>query len=254
MGKVLYRLSGCILVATPSLQYDFRYIHRIYQHFMDLWMDNPNPLLDKDMSEVTQVIDAISPMLKNLFRGKYRIKWGEIGLEASSFRRNQDVDTNIRRRPGQRTDAILSLRNQLGQELLICEISGPPYDNDLEHFGGDKLKIQKGLRDILNLIAQRAENGDINIFMRLKIYGLQIYGWKAYLYAMDIPHHNLYRFEQVASFRIPQSPEDLLWLPAAIHVLLSLRVWIDQTAEDLEKLYRSSCIWVFGILAAVENH
>ncbi|RUS21793.1 hypothetical protein BC938DRAFT_475352, partial [Jimgerdemannia flammicorona] len=110
MGKVLYRLSGCILVATPSLQYDFR---------MDLWMDNPNPLLDKDMSEVTQVIDAISPMLKNLFRGKYRIKWGEIGLEASSFRRNQDVDTNIRRRPGQRTDAILSLRNQLGQELLI---------------------------------------------------------------------------------------------------------------------------------------
>ncbi|KAG9300344.1 hypothetical protein G9A89_000618 [Geosiphon pyriformis] len=170
----------------------------------------------------------------------YQVKWGEIGLEASSIRRNQEVEFNTRRRPEQRTDAILSLRSHFGQELLVSEVSGPPYENDLEHFGDDKIKIQKGLKDILNLVAKRCERGNSDIFQKLKVFGIQVFGWKVYIYAMDIPHKHLYRFKQVATFWIPQSPADLLWMPDTIHILLYLKLWVNQALENLEELSRSS--------------
>lgn len=236
----LHRLSARVLQTTPPLQNELRYIHRLYQSFADLWTQNPNQLFDKDMSEATQIVQAVSPMLKDLFQEKYQMKWGEIGLEASSIRRNQEVESSARRRPGQRTDAILSLRSHLGQELLVCEVSGAPYENDLEHFGDDKIKIQKGLKDMLNLVAKRAKHGNSDIFQKLKVFGIQVFGWKAYIYAMDIPHMYLYRFEQVATFRIPQSSADLLWMPDTIRVLLSLKVWVNQALENLEELFRSS--------------
>src|SRR4051812_4309919 len=115
-------------------------------------------------------------MLKNLFEEKYQMKWGEIGLKASSIRRNQEVESNARRRPGQRTDVIFYLQSHLGQGLLVCEVSGAPYQNDLEHFGDDKIKIQKGLKDMLNLVAKRAKHGNSDIFQKLKVFGIQVFG------------------------------------------------------------------------------
>ncbi|RUP50894.1 hypothetical protein BC936DRAFT_137172 [Jimgerdemannia flammicorona] len=201
------------------------------------------------MSEATQIIQAVSPMLKNLFQEKYQMKWGEIGLVASSIRRNQEVESSARRRPGQRTDAILSLRSHLGQELLVCEVSGAPYENDLEHFGDDKIKIQKGLKDMLNLVAKRAARGKSDIFQKLRVFGIQVFGWKAYIYAMDIPHKYLYRFEQVATFRIPQSPADLLWMPDTIHVLLSMKC-IDAGVGKPSAGEPGEVITVIGVLFA----
>jgi len=175
------------------------------------------------------------------------MKWGETGLLASSYRRNQEIDVGSRRRPGQKTDCIISLWNKPDQELLICEVSGPPNANDLDHFNDDRIKIQKGLKDILNLVAKRAKFGNVEIFRKLRVYGLHFFGrfiitylivchsiasnlhlflgWNGYVYAMDVSHKNLYRFNQIANFRIPRVPEDHQWMPIMIRMLLSLRVW-----------------------------
>jgi hypothetical protein len=58
----------------------------------------PNPLLDTNMSEDTQLMLIIAPALNSLFHSRYVIKVGEIGLESSSFRRNQEPEPNTRRR------------------------------------------------------------------------------------------------------------------------------------------------------------
>jgi hypothetical protein len=71
---------------------------------------------------------------------------------------------------------IVALRSHCGQELMVCELSGPPYANDLEHFGDDKIKIQKGMKDMLNIIAYRAKHGDVEIFRRVKVFGMQVFG------------------------------------------------------------------------------
>src|SRR4051794_39313072 len=120
-------------------------ISKLYS--IDLWRQNPNPLMDSDMSEDTQLTLVIAPILRHLFRDRYFVKFGELGLEASSFRRNQVPETTTRRRMGQRTDAIVALRSHHKQEFVVCELSGAPDAKDLDHFGNDKLKIQKGLKD-----------------------------------------------------------------------------------------------------------
>ena len=70
---------------------------------------------------------------------------------------------------GQRTDAIVALRSHHKQEFVVCELSGPPDAKDLDHFGDDKLKIQKGLKDVLDLIANRYKRGDVEISRRSKL-------------------------------------------------------------------------------------
>ncbi|KAG9285630.1 hypothetical protein G9A89_009270 [Geosiphon pyriformis] len=80
----------------------------------------------------------------------------------------KEIDSNSRRKSGQKTDCIVSIWNKSEQELLICKASGPPNAKDLDHFD-DKIKIQKGLKDILNLIAKRANLPDFSNFRKLSL-------------------------------------------------------------------------------------
>ncbi|RUP49260.1 hypothetical protein BC936DRAFT_142926 [Jimgerdemannia flammicorona] len=163
------------IMRQPS-SVELKFVLRVYENFVDSWRRNPNPLLDFNMSEDTQLILVVAPILRYLFGDRYLIKFGETGLVASSFRRNQTPEVTARRRMGQRTDAIVALRSHHEQEFVVCELSGPPYANDLDHFGDDKLKIQKGLKDVLDLIANRYKRGDVKHFKKIKVFGLQVFG------------------------------------------------------------------------------
>ena len=77
---------------------------------------------------------------------------------------------------GQWTDVIVALRSHHKQEFVVCELSGTPDAKDLDYFGNDKLKIQKGLKDILDLIAKRYKHGDVKHFKKIKVFGLQVFG------------------------------------------------------------------------------
>jgi hypothetical protein len=60
-------------------------------------------------------------------------------------------------------------------EFAIGEVSGPPNQHQHPHFFGDKLKIAKMLKVMLNRIV-RVYEGIGESLSLLKLYGLQIYG------------------------------------------------------------------------------
>jgi len=113
----LLSLSTAILRQPSSIQ--LKFVLRVYENFVDSWRQNPNPLMNSDMSEDTQLTLVIAPILRHLFRDRYLIKFGETGLEASSFRRNQAPEVTTRRRMGQRTDAIVALQSYHKQEFVV---------------------------------------------------------------------------------------------------------------------------------------
>ncbi|KAG9289579.1 hypothetical protein G9A89_002352 [Geosiphon pyriformis] len=98
----------------------------------------------------------------------------------------------------------------------MTKVPSPLLDNDMSENTLLTLIIAPALQDL-------AKHGDVNIFKKMKVFGLQVFSWKAYIYALDMPHKHLYRFENMISFDIPRLPKDLLSLPLMIHSLMSLK-------------------------------
>jgi len=60
-------------------------------------------------------------------------------------------------------------------EFSTLEVSGPPSCFDYSHYVGDRNKTAKMLKIILNYIKIKYP-GDFEVFRRIKVYGIQIYG------------------------------------------------------------------------------
>ncbi|KAG9305580.1 hypothetical protein G9A89_001641 [Geosiphon pyriformis] len=146
--------------------------------------------------------------------------------------RNKEIDSNSRRKSGQKTDCIVSIWNKSEQELLICETIRPPNANDLDHFGYDKIKIQKGLKDILNLIAKRAKFGNVEIFKKLRVYGLHFFGWN------DLTRMSTALIKLQPS-RFPEFPRSSLD-PNHDSNAYSLKTLVNQASDDIDELLGSA--------------
>ena len=63
---------------------------------------------------------------------------------------------------------------EVNLEFSVVEISGPPKDPDHSHYVGDRNKIAKSLKAILNYIRKKY-HGDFQRFRKIKVYGIQVY-------------------------------------------------------------------------------
>ncbi|CAG8689690.1 11182_t:CDS:2 [Rhizophagus irregularis] len=86
---------------------------------------------------------------------------------SSMGRRASADDQNSQKRDEERRS---SGRKEEKEEFSVTEISGPPAQKDWSHFTGDRMKIVKMLKTLMNRYAMLCLNSDIRI---VKLYGMQ---------------------------------------------------------------------------------
>ena len=136
-------------------------------------MDKNNVLLE-DLSEETFIAMVLAPILNKIFiknKKDWYIKYGETCLRASADDQNSQKSDDKRRSPGRKIDAIIEIKEEK-EEFSVTEISGPPAQKDWSHFTGDRMKIIKMLKTLMNRYATLCPNSDIRI---VKLYGMQFY-------------------------------------------------------------------------------
>ncbi|UZO24582.1 uncharacterized protein OCT59_016878 [Rhizophagus irregularis] len=97
---------------------------------------------------------------------KISIKIRKIGMSSMGRRASAD-DQNSQKRDEERRS---SGRKEEKEEFSVTEISGPPAQKDWSHFTGDRMKIVKMLKTLMNRYAMLCLNSDIRI---VKLYGMQ---------------------------------------------------------------------------------
>lgn len=136
-------------------------------------MEDVNLLLE-DMSEGTFISMVLAPILNRLFiknKKAWYAKYGETCLRASAEEQNSQKTDDERRSPGERIDTIIALRDD-DEEFSVTEVSGPPLKKDWPHFVGDRLKIIKMSKTLMNRFARLRPNSDIR---KVSLYGMQVY-------------------------------------------------------------------------------
>ncbi|CAB4404232.1 unnamed protein product [Rhizophagus irregularis] len=95
-----------------------------------------------------------------------------MGRRASADDQNSQKRDEERRSSGRKIDAIVIIKEEK-EEFSVTEISGPPAQKDWSHFTGDRMKIVKMLKTLMNRMNRYAMlclNSDIRI---VKLYGMQ---------------------------------------------------------------------------------
>ncbi|CAH1767801.1 6126_t:CDS:2, partial [Entrophospora sp. SA101] len=110
----------------------------------------------KDETEYHYTINYISDIFNTLFKNDLRAKlldfrWGEAHLKAASICNNHRLLDDQRRDHGNKIDLIIDLID-VPFEISIIEISGSPSEPDHTHYVGDRNKIAKMLKMMLNCI------------------------------------------------------------------------------------------------------
>ncbi|CAG8590637.1 14787_t:CDS:10, partial [Acaulospora morrowiae] len=127
----------------------------------------------EDQTESDYIIRFISRVYTILFKDKkfLRQAWKEKTLRSSAILLNQSLKDNDRRCSGNGIDAIISMVD-LDLEISVLEVSGSPTRLDHTHYVGDKNKIAKMLKIIINYIKTKY-SGCYEDFRRIKVYGIQ---------------------------------------------------------------------------------
>ncbi|CAG8674336.1 8422_t:CDS:2, partial [Paraglomus brasilianum] len=138
-------------------------------------IQNGENALQTDQSEYNYIITFISHIFDFLFKDLEHIKsmWGEKSLRAAAALLNKKQKDDSRRRSGSKIDLIMMLR-EIQLEFLVMEVSGPPLEDNHTHFVGDRNKIAKNLKILLNFI-RTTYPGNFQEFRKIKLYGIQIY-------------------------------------------------------------------------------
>ena len=131
-------------------------------------------MLLESISEGTYIVSVLGPILNKFFiknKKSWRVKYGETCLRASAKDRNSQKEDDKRRSAGNKIDAIITLKDE-DEEFSIVEVSGPPSKQDWTHFKGDRMKIVKMLKTLMNRLAELRPNSDIR---KIKLYAMQSY-------------------------------------------------------------------------------
>ncbi|CAG8448307.1 1222_t:CDS:10 [Funneliformis mosseae] len=143
-------------------------------------------------------IIKISKIYRNQFEnGKNSFK----ALKCSAILLNISQRDNDRRSPGSKIDTIIKLM-ELNLEFSIVEVSGSPSDPDHSHYVGDRNKIAKNLKIILNYIRTEYSE-DFQQFRKIKVYGVQSYSKYYELDSLSLPFSGVYYFKQEFMFECP---------------------------------------------------
>ncbi|CAJ0851008.1 11406_t:CDS:2, partial [Entrophospora sp. SA101] len=161
----------------------------------DLIVELEKALMEPAVNERTLIGDYVSSLLEEIITlnrlcdaiklEKKKIcessenKWkkktlkGEAQLKASLILKNELLVEDNHWNPGNKIDAIVDTL-VVPLEISIIEVSGSPLDPDHTHYVGDRKKIAKMLKIMLNYIIKRYP-GDLDKLRGIKLYGTQIY-------------------------------------------------------------------------------
>ncbi|CAG8654304.1 4289_t:CDS:10 [Funneliformis mosseae] len=142
----------------------------------------------EDQTEYDYIIRFISHVYTILFK--------EDIFETSLSLKDDD-----RRFSGNKIDAIISMLD-LDLEISVLEVSGSPTCLDHTHYVGDRNKIAKMLKIILNYIKINY-SGCYEDFRRIKVFGIQVYDHNFYIYSMCFPFAGVYYFKLEKKFSCP---------------------------------------------------
>ncbi|CAG8667005.1 30592_t:CDS:2, partial [Gigaspora margarita] len=142
----LYFCESMFFIEKCVATNDINYIYRVRL------MEDINLLLDP-MSEGTYISRVLAPILDEFF-----VKNKDSGMLNAKDKNSQKQDFE-RRSTGKKIDAFIELR----EENKVIEVSGPPMKNDWSHYMGDRLKIAKMLKTIINHLVELNPKQDIEI-------------------------------------------------------------------------------------------
>jgi hypothetical protein len=128
-------------------------------------------LLLEPISEGTYIVSVLGPILDQIFlkhKENWHVKYRETCLKASAKECNAQKEDDNRRSP---IDAIITLREE-DEEFSVIEVSGPPLKSDWSHFKGDRMKIIKMLKTLMNRLAELRPNSNIRT---IRLYAMQLY-------------------------------------------------------------------------------
>ncbi|CAJ0883156.1 3610_t:CDS:2 [Entrophospora sp. SA101] len=181
-------------------------------------MEDVNLFYDP-MSEGTYIINVLAPILDYFFnknKKDWLVSYGETCLKACA----QDVNSNKKdvehRSSGKKIDTIICMREE-DKEFSVTEVSGPPLKNDWAHFWGDRMKIMKMLKTLMNKFAKLKPSSDITL---IKLYGLQAYLNELTIYEFQLKYTEIYTTEAILTFPLPKTWADMAKADEAIMGLL----------------------------------
>ncbi|CAG8720464.1 13083_t:CDS:2, partial [Acaulospora morrowiae] len=200
-------------------------------HMIEL-IEDLNVLLE-DMSEGTFIAMVLAPILNRLFIKNKKVwyaKYGETCLRANAEEQNSQKTDDERRSPGEKIDTIITLRNE-DEEFSVTEVSGPPSKKDWTHFIGDRLKIIKMSKTLMNRFARLRPNSDIRT---VSLYGMQIYLYQVILYEFRLKFSEIYTVKELLRFSIPKTWKDMRNSHEAIIGFLKYEHLLSESSSTIE--------------------
>lgn len=202
-------------------------------------------------NEDTYLYFVLSPIFKNFLLGNPRncLIFGETNLKAKAIEVNRYLDDDERRFTGPKIDLIIKDK-KYDLEIMTVEVSGPLQKVNRTHFLEDRNKTAKNLKAMFKHIVSKMEVPSVTLVRKLKLYGLQFYNNKAFIYSLSKPCDYSYVFVQ--DFEFPVLGESSILkqsmptffknfsaishLIEAVHVVLDEIFSIDENQEVLEEI------------------
>ncbi|CAI2171182.1 3253_t:CDS:10 [Funneliformis geosporum] len=211
--------------------------------------DRGNDLLNENLSERMYREVFLTPLMRSLFQKTHKdmdVSFGEISLFASAEDYDLTKSDEEERSSGRKIDIIWTTMPKL--EFAIGEVSGPPNQRQHPHFFGDKLKIAKMLKVMLNRIV-RMYGGIGDSLSLLKLYGLQIYNHTAFVYEMTVPYKGLYLYREVLRFQLPTNHINVVLLCRCVPMFLLFKEMLNQSLNNLNTYIKEA-----GLRTPTENN
>lgn len=122
-------------------------------------------------------------------------------------------------------------------DSLLLEVSGPPCAaaDNYTHFKRDRNKIAKNLKCMFKVIISKKETSSIRTVTKLKLFGLQFYKDKIYVYSLSMPMWDVPVFKVEDTTKI--SVEPILFpstMPRILSQLFHLSEKIRHFGQEVE--------------------
>ncbi|CAG8596669.1 14412_t:CDS:2 [Funneliformis mosseae] len=207
-------------------------------HMIEL-MEDTNLLLES-ISEGTYIVSVLGPILNKFFiknKKGWRVKYGETCLRASAKDRNSQKEDDKRRSAGNKIDAIITLKEE-DEEFSVVEVSGPPSKQDWTHFKGDRMKIVKMLKTLMNRLAELRPNSDIR---KIKLYAMQSYLHEIIVYEFRLKYAEIYTMIEILRFPLPKTWKDMKEAYEVVMGLLKYERFLSSSSEEIQDFMWYDC-------------
>ncbi|KAI9017967.1 hypothetical protein CLU79DRAFT_706402, partial [Phycomyces nitens] len=141
---------------------------------------------------------------------------------------------------GPKIDIIIS-STKLSLEISVVEVSGAMNKADNTHFLGDRYKIARNLKFLHKQIEKAASTPNFSSLKKLKLFGVQVYLNKIYIYSLTKVTGDYYVFLLEKKLAIPTNPA--LYksqLPYFLSRLWSMDTILREVIDDIQEFLEES--------------